>query len=65
MEGEVKFFNKFKGFGFIKGDDGEDYFVHFSSINKGVYLEEKDKVKFTASKNEKGYCALNVDRLEG
>ena len=28
MNGIVKEYNKQKGFGFITGDDGEDYFVH-------------------------------------
>ena len=28
MIGTVKEYDKTKGFGFISGDDGEDYFVH-------------------------------------
>ena len=28
MKGTVKEYDKTKGFGFISGDDGEDYFVH-------------------------------------
>ena len=28
MKGIVKEYDKTKGFGFISGEDGEDYFVH-------------------------------------
>ena len=31
-QGQVKFFNTQKGFGFIQGNDGNDYFAHFSAI---------------------------------
>ncbi|MBT6650839.1 MAG: cold-shock protein, partial [Flavobacteriales bacterium] len=29
MEGTVKWFNASKGYGFIEGSDGTDYFAHF------------------------------------
>lgn len=32
MKGNVKWFDPRKGFGFIVGEDGNDYFVHFSNI---------------------------------
>ncbi len=61
MEGTVKFFNKLKGFGFIKGDDERDYFVHFSEVAKGKYLEEGDRVTFEGTEDEKGLKAKGVE----
>lgn len=60
MEGTVKFFNRIKGFGFINGDDGRDYFVHFSAVEEGKYLNENDRVSFDALEDEKGLKAQNV-----
>lgn len=32
MLGTVKWFNVVRGFGFIIGDDGNEYFFHYSNI---------------------------------
>ena len=34
--GIVKWYDSEKGFGFITGDDGEDVFVHVSTLPDGV-----------------------------
>lgn len=60
MEGTVKFFNEQKGFGFIKGDDDEDYFIHHTFLENGVQIKEGDKVSFQISKSEKGLQAKSV-----
>lgn len=37
MNGTVKWFDTRKGYGFIVGDDGQDYFVHYSQIQADGY----------------------------
>lgn len=32
MNGSVKWFNTKKGYGFITGEDGTEYFVHYTGI---------------------------------
>jgi len=36
MEGTVKWFNSSKGYGFIEGSDGTDYFAHFQEIQSSL-----------------------------
>jgi len=64
--GTVKWFNTTKGYGFIIGEEGDDIFVHYSSINCEGYrsLEEGQKVEFTISASDKGPQAQDVTVLE-
>lgn len=62
-EGTVKFFNKSKGFGFIKpNDSSEDIFVHQNGLIDEIY--ENDKVKFDVEQGRKGLNAVNVQVIE-
>ena len=63
MEGTVKWFNSRKGFGFIQGEDGQDYFVHHSALPQGTFLKENDKVSFEATETDRGKQAKNVQLL--
>jgi len=60
--GTVKWFNDSKGFGFIEREQGEDVFVHFSSIRGEGFksLDEGQKVEFTIGQGQKGPQALDV-----
>jgi CspA family cold shock protein len=60
--GTVKWFNATKGFGFIGREEGEDVFVHFSTINMEGYkkLEPDQKVEFSIEQGPKGLQAANV-----
>lgn len=48
MQGTVKFFNKARGWGFIKADDDKEYFVHYSQIQMDGFktLDADDIVSF-------------------
>jgi CspA family cold shock protein len=63
--GTVKWFNESKGFGFITGEDGSDFFVHYSSIQGNGFksLAEGDSVSFETEKGPKGPRAINVVKL--
>lgn len=63
--GTVKWFNESKGFGFITKEDGEDIFVHHTSINGGGFrsLNEGQSVTFDVEKGPKGLRAINVTKV--
>jgi cold shock protein len=62
MKGNVKFFNEIKGFGFIAGEDGQEVFVHKSSLGEGVTLHENDSVTFDVEQGDRGAKAVNVKK---
>ena len=62
MKGNVKFFNASKGFGFIKGEDGKEYFVHASGLGEGVTLADNDEVSFDVEQGDRGPKAVNVSK---
>ena len=62
----MKWFSAPKGYGFIKRSDGQDVFVHFSSIMTDGYrkLEQGDEVEFDVKEGPKGLQADNVTMSE-
>lgn len=62
MKGNVKFFNQTRGFGFIAGEDGKEYFVHQTGLKEGVTISENDSVIFDIEKGDKGPKAVNVTK---
>ncbi len=61
MEGTVKWFSIDKGFGFIQGEDGNDYFVHHTAVKSRKTLRENDRVSFTPVESERGKRAQDVE----
>jgi len=64
MKGTVKFFNRMKGFGFIAGEDGTEYFVHQSGLAAGVNLSDNDSVEFEVTQGDRGPKAVNVSKSD-
>ncbi len=65
-KGTVKWFSMKKGFGFIEAEDGEEVFVHFSSITGKGYrvLNPGDRVSFEKIPGPKGNQAFHVQLLK-
>jgi len=66
VQGTVKWFNNTKGFGFIEREEGDDVFVHYSSLENEGYktLKEGQKVEFSIGESEKGPQAQSVKIIE-
>ena len=62
--GTVKFFNKSKRYGFIKGGDGEDYFFHESGLSEGIYVQDNDKVEFKVVDGDRGKKAVDISIID-
>ena len=63
--GTVKWFNDQKGYGFIAPEEGDDVFVHHSSIQGEGFktLREGEEVEFEITDGPKGKQATNVTKV--
>ncbi len=58
-KGKVKFFNKTKGYGFIREDEtGNEYFTHISGLIDQI--DQDDEVTFDLKEGKKGLNAVEV-----
>jgi len=58
--GFIKVWKDQDGWGFIEGDDGEDYFVNISNVRKGQRITPQCRVKFDVFQGQRGPEAENV-----
>jgi CspA family cold shock protein len=59
--GVVKWFDPLKGFGFIRSDDGEDFFTHARDIGSDwTALVDGTRVEFSIESNQAGRCRRAV-----
>jgi CspA family cold shock protein len=61
-KGKVKWFDPKKGYGFIIGDEGQDVFVHYTSIVGDGFraLRDGETVDYELTRGDKGFQARNV-----
>jgi CspA family cold shock protein len=65
LQGTVKKWLDFKGFGFIQPDNGgDDVFIHNSEIKGAHDLKEGQKVEFDVENSYKGPKAINLTIIE-
>jgi len=57
-QGKIKFYNRDRGYGFIKADDGEEFFYHISDMAQEGYIPHADeRVNFNVVTGKKGLKA--------
>ena len=60
LKGTVKNWDSLKGWGFIEGDDGQDYFAHSSKVRAGQTIRSGLRVKFDTFETSRGSEAENI-----
>ena len=66
VKGTVKWFDPKKGFGFVLNDDGEDVFIHYTSIEGDGFrcLRNGQVVEYEEVASDKGLQGKDVSILE-
>lgn len=54
MKGTIEFFNNVNGWGLIKGEDGQTYFIHHTDIIDERFFPKDNPEKFRTLKDGQG-----------
>ena len=60
ISGTIKMWEDAEGWGFIEGDDGEDYFLNIANVRKGQSIRINSRVKFDVNQGQRGPEAENI-----
>ena len=60
ISGTIKIWKDTEGWGFIEGDDGEDYFLNVANVRKGQFIRVNSRVRFDVNQGQRGPEAENV-----
>jgi CspA family cold shock protein len=61
-QGNVKWFDKKKGYGFVSHED-QDIYIHWSEMESKFVPEENDLISFEIVSGEKGPKATNITKV--
>jgi CspA family cold shock protein len=64
VRGTVASFDRGRGYGFITGDDGQTYLVHFLAIKPAAPLAPGTRVEFTPVQSPRGPQAADVSVVQ-
>lgn len=59
MKGIISTYSQNRGYGFVEGEDGVNYFIHHSSY-RGGYLSRGMHIRFETGVNSKGPYVTKV-----
>ena len=60
MKGRIKMYNSDRGFGFITGEDGNEYFFHISNVKSMIDVTRGMIVSFSSAVGPKGRVAKDI-----
>ena len=60
MKGKIKWYKKDKGYGFIIGEDEEEYFIHHTQLEKRPNIKPYQGCTFKPVRTDKGRQAQNI-----